>query len=298
MLPTVRRSLLPAAYRVAAVLQHSRQLILPSAIVETVNVDQSVSKGISITAKEARHISMDKATLARYSQALAFHCKEKPTQGNPRGVPALAQARDRAAVLVPLCTVEGEASVLFTVRAGHLRKHRGEVSFPGGGWESIDASLEATALRETREEIGVDTTQEAVIGALPKVRDKSGHVEVSPFVAHIGEVVLGDLSINPEEVAETFAVSFRHLLDEKLRTWHRFPVSQILVPAWRCGPHVVWGMTAYILHDFLRCIVVPDIRNYRKDKHFICSLCLSDCCAGQIATNRCQWFGTFYLAHS
>src|SRR5512136_165599 len=75
-----------------------------------------------------------------------------------------------AAVLVPLVAVAGEPHLLFTRRSTALRHHQGQISFPGGRRDAgVDASLEATALREAEEEIGLTPAEVRLIGALDDI---------------------------------------------------------------------------------------------------------------------------------
>ena len=87
---------------------------------------------------------------------------------------AVDDADKRAAVLAPVLTREGEAYILFTKRAEHLGEHPGQMSFPGGSREPEDGSLEATALREADEEIGLRAAEVTVAGRLDDIRTRSG----------------------------------------------------------------------------------------------------------------------------
>lgn len=78
----------------------------------------------------------------------------------------------KAAVLVPLCTVKGEPSIMFMVRSNKIHAHRGEVSFPGGMMDGTDLDLITTALRETKEEIGLEIPREAVWGSLQSLPNR------------------------------------------------------------------------------------------------------------------------------
>ena len=89
-----------------------------------------------------------------------------------------------AAVLVPLIDRSDRVQVLFTQRTAHLDDHAGQISFPGGRVEAGDASREATALRETEEEIGLAAPSVAVLGRLPDYEIPSGF-RITPIVGWI-----------------------------------------------------------------------------------------------------------------
>ncbi|KAJ3088019.1 nudix (nucleoside diphosphate linked moiety X)-type motif 8, partial [Quaeritorhiza haematococci] len=156
----------------------------------------------------------------------------------------------QAAVLMPLCTVDGEPSVLFTLRSSNLRKHQGEVSFPGGIKDPSDPDLLSAALRETHEEISIPATQIEVLGRHLPVPDRSTTIEVTPFVGFLGE--LGSprqaggpsrvqIEFNQDEVEEVFTMSIRELVDPSRWEWMRFRNSGIAVPAWTAPEYVGKG---------------------------------------------------------
>jgi 8-oxo-dGTP pyrophosphatase MutT (NUDIX family) len=93
--------------------------------------------------------------------------------------------RRAAGVLVPLFVVDGEVGVVLTQRTAHLRRHSGQVSFPGGAWEPGDATLRDTALRESFEEIGLDPGVVDVLGAMDDVPTVGSDYMVRPYVAQI-----------------------------------------------------------------------------------------------------------------
>lgn len=107
-----------------------------------------------------------------------------------------------AAVLIAVAEVP-EPVVYFTQRSQALRHHPGQVSFPGGRWEAGDAGLADTALREAREEIGLDGRHVRILGALPNYHTGTGFT-ISPFVGWIGEVQ--PLSPDQREVDRIFGV--------------------------------------------------------------------------------------------
>ena len=101
--------------------------------------------------------------------------------GIRRHTPAAAAARREAAVLAPVVAHDGEAHLLFTKRATHLGRHPGQMSFPGGGREPTDATLNDTALREAHEEIGLRPAEVDVLGRIDDVTTTSDYA-VRPFV--------------------------------------------------------------------------------------------------------------------
>ena len=106
-----------------------------------------------------------------------------------------------AAVLVPLYAIDGEPILLFTRRSVDLARHRGEISFPGGSRDPDDSTLAQTALREAREEIGLDSAQVEILGTLPPVLVSVSNFVITPVVGWLGSGPPA-LVINPDEVAE------------------------------------------------------------------------------------------------
>ena len=152
-----------------------------------------------------------------------------------------------AAVLLPLhCTDRGDLRLYLTKRASHLKHHPGQIAFPGGKRDEGDADLAATALREAREEIGLDPDNVALLGALAPHETVTGFT-VTPFVARIR----APFRPVPEagEVEEVFDLPFAHLCDPgrysvQRRRWRGQWRHYYTVP-W--GPYYIWGATARIL---------------------------------------------------
>ena len=89
-----------------------------------------------------------------------------------------------AAVLVPVWLRPEGAGLILTKRASHLKHHPGQIAFPGGKVDATDASAEAAALRETKEEIGLDPARVRILGSLPVHETVTGFA-VTPFVGVI-----------------------------------------------------------------------------------------------------------------
>jgi 8-oxo-dGTP pyrophosphatase MutT (NUDIX family) len=171
--------------------------------------------------------------------------------------PEYIEAEDlaRAAVLVPLYEVGGEIHVLFTRRSEMVEHHKGQISFPGGAYDATDPDLRFTAVRETFEEIGVDTSHVDVIGQLDEMITISNFL-VRPFVGRITQPGPYPFAHSEIEVAEILEVPLDHLRDEanvvaELRTYQG---REMIAYSYRWRDHLIWGATARILKQFLDLI--------------------------------------------
>lgn len=157
-----------------------------------------------------------------------------------------------AAVLLPLYGWPEEPGLIFTERRADLRRHAGEISFPGGRQDPGDADLEATALRETEEEIALDRAGVEIVGALPPVSTFVTDYKIQPFVGLVGDPTELDLQPNPTEVETVLAVSLDRLRDAyEMRRLIRRGVA-IHTPTYEIDGQLIWGATARILGDFLK----------------------------------------------
>jgi len=166
----------------------------------------------------------------------------------------------RASVVIPLCNVNGVASVLFERRSATVRTHKQQVCFPGGMVEyGVDASVIETSLREMEEELGIPADKTEVLGILRcnwnEVASMTG-IAVTPVVGYIGELKNMTLSPNTDEVEKHFTIPIADLLDDK--NWLS---SSFTTPAFTGGPHTIWGLTGYLLERFTRDIVLKCINN-------------------------------------
>ncbi|KAL8582412.1 hypothetical protein ACOMHN_067063 [Nucella lapillus] len=172
-----------------------------------------------------------------------------------------------SAVLVPLCVVGGEPSLLFTLRSSALRKHRGEVSFPGGNQDESDIDHVHTALRETFEEVGLNPRHFEVWGTLipSPNRHKKGYMTYPVLARYTKDLHLDDLVINRDEVEEVFTCSIRQVCEGgKVKagsTQFRTGPGYTL-PVYVGAPHRIWGLSATILHQGLT-LIAPGLYRHR-----------------------------------
>ena len=139
--------------------------------------------------------------------------------------------------------------LIYTQRSNHLSSHSGEVSFPGGKADEEDASLFETALRESNEEMSLQSKDVTELGKLDYLISRH-KIEVNPFVASVDQPQ--DLQPN-EEIQEIFTVPLSFLLDannmERQRIERQGGVW--LVPTWNLKNQKIWGLTAMITVNFL-----------------------------------------------
>lgn len=162
-----------------------------------------------------------------------------------------AAARRAAAVLVPVVARPEALTVLLTRRTDHLRDHSGQVSFPGGRVEPQDAGAEATALRETREEVGLEPQRVEVLGKLSDYHTRTGY-RITPVVGLVQPPF--DLRLDAHEVAAAFEVPLAFLLDpaNHQRRAREYQGRTVHYYAMEWREHTIWGATAGMLVNLYR----------------------------------------------
>ncbi|XP_067318195.1 mitochondrial coenzyme A diphosphatase NUDT8 isoform X2 [Anolis sagrei] len=121
-------------------------------------------------------------------------------------------------------------------------------SFPGGKCDDSDRDIVATALRETREELGLHLGEDCVWGIMRPLPDRT-KIMVVPVLANLGPLEQLILKPNPQEVEAVFTLSISHLLKEQNQGYTHFcknGVYSYTMPVFPRGPHRVWGLTAII----------------------------------------------------
>ena len=159
-----------------------------------------------------------------------------------------APGKVEAAVLIPLYEERGRLHVVFTKRPADMRRHAGEISFPGGRRDEGE-ELAETALREAEEEIGLARELVRVVGALPPTGTIVTNYSVYPFV---GLTRSGNaFRPNPVEVDQIVELALADLLEgfERKRLIRRG--VPIRTDTYTVGGHLIWGATARILGALL-----------------------------------------------
>ena len=168
-----------------------------------------------------------------------------------------AAGRVDAAVLVPLFGWPDEPGLIFTERRADLRRHAGEISFPGGRRDAGE-SYRQTAVREAQEEIGLAPERVDVLGALPPIGTFVTNYKVHPIVALVEHPRHLALEPSPAEVETVLAFEVERLRQGfAMRRLVRRGVP-IRTPTYVVDEHLIWGATARILGDLLERL--PDGR--------------------------------------
>ena len=198
------------------------------------------------------HISGETDSLmsftTRFRERLAALEERKP-QTFPKHL--FPRAYSRAAVLLLFWPGPDDAvEVIFTKRTETVSSHRGQVSFPGGVFHTGDDDMAATALRETREELGIDPGAVTIMGRLDDAYSIAGH-HVIPYVGWTDKAP--EMTINGSEVAEVIIADVRTLIRPEVNTTHTidFLGKPRTTHAFDWDGGYVWGLTADMLREFL-----------------------------------------------
>lgn len=181
----------------------------------------------------------------------------------------LERGRRPSAVLIPLFYHEGQHHLIFTRRTQLVRYHKGEISFPGGGYHQADGSLVNTALRESFEEIGLAPQDVEILGELDDVPTRNSNYVITPYVGFINP--RNQYKLSNFEIAEIIEIPVEGLLAEGcFREVPVIPGDTLDIPfVYAYAGHVITGATARILKQFLGIYVqvsdTVDASGYREN---------------------------------
>ncbi|MFZ4514697.1 MAG: NUDIX hydrolase [Acidimicrobiia bacterium] len=196
------------------------------------------------------------AHLTRAARTFTIHevrsaCRSLPLPRPPRHLPREPRV---AAVLLTCMQVHDEAHVVLIKRPEHMPTHQGQIAFPGGAHEPEDVDLQATAVREAREEIGLGDVE--LLGELDTIATVASPFVVTPFV---GVVASPTFVPDPGEVDAVFSIPISQLLDAEIfreEIWDLSGIELFTPPEqsvyfFELPTETVWGATARILRGFL-----------------------------------------------
>ena len=171
--------------------------------------------------------------------------------------PGSQPSRRPASVLMlvrPLGPVS-EPHLVFIRRSQKVHTHKGQISFPGGGFKPEDGTLEQAALRETQEELGLDPASLEVLGPLPPVDTVVSNFMVNPFVA-VPRDPAAPIVYQPDdfEVAGVLEIPLLALISPSARRDEEWVMGgqPRRVVFYNYGQAVIWGATAYIMYNFIK----------------------------------------------
>jgi 8-oxo-dGTP pyrophosphatase MutT (NUDIX family) len=159
-----------------------------------------------------------------------------------------------AAVLVIIHYGKIIPHIILTKRSSNLRSHANEISFPGGKYVKEDKSLIETAIRETKEEIGIDIMRRDIIGRLERVKTLTSNFIIMPFVTLQDRI--SEPKIYVDEIEKVIDVPLMEVLETIAPDIDHYNLSVTEVYKFTYENEVIWGATARILKQLYDCLCI------------------------------------------
>lgn len=162
-----------------------------------------------------------------------------------------AKAKE-SAVLLLMYPKENDLMLVFIQRSEYVGIHSSQIAFPGGRYEDVDIDFEATALRETWEEIGIPPADVTILGKLTSLYVPPSNFNIHPFVGMLSKeptFILDPLEVAGVFTAPLFIFFNATTLQQKTITFR--DGSDILVPCYNVENKIIWGATSMILNELL-----------------------------------------------
>lgn len=181
------------------------------------------------------------------------HKKMVPFRLNPniRDFTPKSDSKESAVLIIFNKNQDNNIDLIFTLRSSKLKKHSGQISFPGGRKEKNETNIE-TALRETHEEIGVDSSNFSIIKEISQLYVPPSNSVVYPIVSYTDNKL--DFELNEDEVEELIIKDFKHFLnnDNLKYSTSLYKNQTEKFPFWDINHHTpLWGATAIILQELI-----------------------------------------------
>ncbi len=191
--------------------------------------------------------------LCHDASALKEHIRTKLAAHTPQTHRFSDQKSTPAAVLFPLFFKDGQAYLLFTKRTETLEHHKGQIALPGGKWDKTDAHMLETALRETREEVGIAEKDIEILGQTDQFQSNT-YFLITPFVGAFPYPY--EFCVSEGEIERLIEVPLLHLLQDDIFEVKPFKKNGIIwqVHYYYYKQDTIWGVTGFLLSRFLSLI--------------------------------------------